>query len=289
VVVIIAGWCAYGWLRRADRTWWRATGIAASVPALLLTLWFGWSLLTFGLHGTFLTNSSVTSSDARQGNQLVKMTLNLVDTLVPHFARSLDTSLIAQRSPWGALRDWFFQCYQVNLPLAFGCGAWLAILYELRRMASSVSRSARAFWISFIIGIILLGTATHGQRDHWGLAHICLQALVIAGISFLAARWATLSKGWRLTLTFAAGFDFVAGILLHFGVQSLQFDRWFGPKGSLDELLASMSPAGQMNLVAKITHRVAFFADVTALPLALTMAALALVFTVAVLKARAAR
>src|SRR5204862_470951 len=85
----------------------------------------------------------------------VKIALNLRDTLVPHFLRSLDTSLIEQRSAWGWWRDWFFQCYQINLPLAFGSVAWLALLRELFRAARTAAPGARAFWFWFATAVVL--------------------------------------------------------------------------------------------------------------------------------------
>ena len=281
-IMLAIGWIVLGWPHRADPAWRRQTALAAAAGALVLATWFTWSLTMFGTHGTFLTNSSVTSADARQGNQLVKMALNLFDTLVPHFLRTLDRSLIAQTSAWGAFRDGFFQSYQVNLPLAFGSVAGIALAFELVRSAKDADRRVRTFWILLVAGVVLLGTASHGQRDHWGLAHICLQALVILGLTWLAARWDSLARPWQLALVVGAVFDFSFGIALHFGGQSFALERWLAPGRTFEATFATLSEPTRMNLLAKFTHRVPFVAEAVALPLGVILVILPLILALAV-------
>jgi len=55
-----------------------------------------------------------------------------VDTIVPHFLRPLDRSLIAQSSRMGYWQDWFFQLYQLK-PVFH---------VRLRRLACAPRRSA---------------------------------------------------------------------------------------------------------------------------------------------------
>ena len=288
-VALAIAWFALGWAKRRDAAWWRGTALAALAGALVLALWFGWSLATYGAHETLFSNSSATSADVRQGNQLGRIALNLRDTLVPHFLRGFDKSLVDQRSAWGGLRDWCFQCYQINLPLAFGSVAWLAVLRELVRAGRTVTVGVRAFWTWFATATVVLGVATVGQRDHWGLTHVCLQALVILGLAFLAARWTELGRAWRLALVAGAAVDFGFGIALQFGVQSYAFDRWFAAGHPPDETLKSYSEPAFMNLVAKIQHQLAFFSDVFAPPAALVLALLAGLLIIALMRARACR
>lgn len=286
-VVLVFLWLAFGWSRRGDRTWWRATALAAGAGALILTTWFGWSSATYGLRGTFLSNTSVTAEDVRQGSQIVKIGLNLFDTLVPHFLRSLDRSLIAQTSPWGWWRDCFFQCYQLNLPLAFGSVAWLALLREgWRAGREPTPERTRRFWIGGIAGVILLGVGTHGGRDHWGLAHICLQPLVLLGLAFLAARWKTLSQAWRLLLIAGATIDFMFGIALHFAVQNFALDRWLQPGASGLQVIASYNPLVANNAYTLATKHLDTFAETAAIPFSLALGALGLLFLLALAGAR---
>ncbi len=288
-VVLALAWLALGWRRRRDPSWWRTTFTAALVGALILAPWFVWSLAHYGAAGTFLSNSSVQSPDARTGNQLFKILLNLRDTLVPHFLRPLDGALIAQRNPWGAARDWFFQLYQLNLPLAFGSVAACALACELFRTVRAAAPAARRGWTLALAALVLLSVAVQGERDHWGLTHICLQSLVLLGLAFLAARWPTLGGRWRLAIIVGATFDFLAGIALHFAAQSFALDRWFAAAGADPAATyTGYNASAFMNLAAKIQHHLAFIADLTPFPPALALIFLAVILGVMIARARAA-
>lgn len=254
---------------------WRTTALLALLAALVLMTWFGWSLATYGAHTTLFSNSSVTSKDAQHGNQLLKIALNLRDTVVPHFLRTVDPSLIVQRSPWGFWRDWFFQLYQVNLLFVFGSVAWLALAVELIRgwLASTVA--LRRFWMLFAVGGIFLGVAVHGARDTWGLAHICLQTIVVLGLAFLAARWTQLARGWRLALIAGATVDLALGIALQFAAQSYLLDRWFAPGRASADTLTSYSEPALLNLGGKLRNHLSFFSDIFTVPPALVLVLLA--------------
>jgi hypothetical protein len=121
----------------------------------------------------------------------------------------------------------------------------------------------------------------HGARDTWGLAHICLQPLVLAGLAALAARVAFLSRGWRWLLVAGAVIDGVFGLVLHFGVQNLAWDRWFAPGRTYDEIFATYNRVAYMNVAAKVQHGLSFFADALAAPLPLVLVILAGVLTLA--------
>lgn len=287
VLLLAVAWFVLQRARWPAAAFWRQTALLGAIGGLLLATWFGWSLAVYGAHTTLLSNSSVTVKDVQAGNQLLKIALNLRDTLVPHFLRPLDGALIAQQSRWGYWHDWFFQLYQLNLAFVFGSVAWLVLLRELGRGWPAAAPRSRWFWAIFSGGVILLGVAVHGARDHWGLAHICLQAIVVLGLAYLAARWATLGRRWRIALVAGATLDFFLGLALHFAVQSYAFDRWFTPGRPYGEVLKSYSESSLMNSVAKYIHRLGFFSDVYPLPAALVLALLAGILTLAV--ARAAR
>jgi hypothetical protein len=264
----------------------RQTAFLALLAALMLATWFGWSLATYGPHTTLLSNSSVTSKDAQHGNQLLKIALNLRDTVVPHFFRTFDASLIAQRSPWGWWRDWFFQLYQVNLIFVFGSVAWLALGLELVRRWRASAPAARGFWAFFAGGGILLGVASIGDRDSWGLAHVCLQTIVVLGLAVLAARWTKLARGWRLALVVGATADLLLGIALQFGAQSYALDRWLAPGRDSADTLTSYNEGALLNLGGKIRNHLAFFTDVYPAPPALVLALLAAILMLALVRVR---
>ena len=287
-VVLALAWLVLGWPQRRNFQWWRTTVVTAAVGGAILATWFTWSLAHYGPAGTFLSNSSVTTADVRQGPPLLKILLNLRDTLVPHFLRPLDPALIVQKNSWGTVRDWCFQLYQLNLPLACGSVASLALLSELIRTARTTPPATRTGWALALTGVVLLSVAVHGERDHWGLTHICLQSLVLLALSFLAARWSALSRPWRLALIAGATVDFVAGVALHFAVQNFAPDRWFAPAGNPYATYKGYNESAFMNLAAKIQHQLAFVADRSHVPPALALALLAAILALMLTRARAA-
>ncbi len=266
VVLLAAAWIGLNRAHWRERPWWRQTVQLALIGGLILATWFGWSLAVYGVDTTLFSNSSVAVPEARQGSQLLKIALNLRDTVVPHFLRTVDPALIAQHSSWGYWRDWFFQLYQVNLLFVFGSVAWLVLAVKLVRDSRTVSPRTWGFWLWFSGGAILLGIAVHGARDHWGLAHICLQALIVLGLAFLAARWPVLGRGWQLALVAGAAADFGLGIMLQFAAESQTPDL---------ALVLGRVPAGtpssynwnaDMNLAGKLQHGLGFFSDAWAGP-----------------------
>lgn len=285
-VILAVSWAAYGRSKYRKLSWWRATGALAFVGALVLATWFAWAFAVYGVGGTFLTNTSVTEQASTRSAQLLVMALNLRDTLVPHFLRTVDSSFLAQRSPWGWWRDWFFQLYQVNFFFAFGSVVWAAIIALIARDWRSASKECRLFWTAFVTGGMFLGVVVHGARDTWGLAHICLQPLVLLGLAFLAARWASLSLGWRRALLAGAALDFMLGIALHFGTQSYLLDRWLTPNQPVPESLLSYSQFATMNLRAKLQNHWVFLGDIFAAHTTTVLIALGALLLRALIRAR---
>ncbi len=288
-VVIAGAWIVRGAGRRFEAPWWRETATAFATGTAVLAAWFGWALAAYGVRGTFLTNTSVTETAPSVGAQLTVSGLNIRDSLVPHFLRTTDSGFIAQSSPWGWWRDWFFQLYQLNLFFAFGCAAWLVILVVLVRGGQETPAGKRLGWIAALSATVVLGIGVHGARDTWGITHICLQPLVLAGLALLAAWWETLGCGWRRLIVAGAALDFVCGIALHFGVQSFLLDQWHAPGRTSAQTLASYTPIAQLNLRAKLQGQWTFFGDAFAAHEAAILALLALVLALALYRAKRRR
>lgn len=281
---------ALGWLIWRPQGWstaayLRVTTGAVVAAGLFLATWFGWAIATYGVAGTLGTNTSVTTVASDTGGQLMRVILNLRDTLVPHFLRAPDPALIAQTSPWGYARDWFFQCYQLNLPLACGSVGWLVILRELGRQWTGTAAVNRRFWVFFVAIVLVLGVAAHGARDLWGLTHICLHGLVLLGVVVLAARWPALGRGWRLAAIGGATLDLVAGIGLHFAVQNHALDRWLTPERTAFEIMASYNPQTLKNLIGLMVNRLDTFHNAFAPSGPVTVGLLGVVFAAALWRA----
>lgn len=287
-VVFAVAWLVFGWPRRREAGWRRSTGFATAAGALVLALWFGWAVAVYGWQNTFLSNTTVTDLAPTALGQLHVVVLNLRDTLMPLFLRANDLSDFAQRNPWGWWRDFFFQLYQSNLFFAFGSTAWIVLLTTLARVWQNTACRARIFWAALVAGIVVLGVGVHGARSTWGLAHICLQPLVLIGLAFLAARWDSLAIGWRRTLIAGATLDFSAGIALQAGAQSGLLDRWFAPERPVVDSLLTYSEFAQVNLRAKLANHWVFLGDNLSPHVALVVLALAILLGLALFRSRRA-
>lgn len=285
-VVLAAAWSALGWSRRADPAWWRLTGAAALAGALVLATWFGWAFATYGAHGTLATNTSVVDQAATAPEQLQRIALNLRDTLVPPFLRSVDFNVFAQRSTWGAWRDWFFLLYQRNVFFAVGSVGAIIALIALFQRARAATPRVRGFWIWFIGATVVLGVGVHGSRDIWGNTGVCLQPLVLLGVVLLAAHWENLGRGGRLALIIGTGTDAVGGVLLQFGAQSYLIDRWFTPGRTAGDVFMSYSEFSLMNLRAKHQLDLRFFGETLPVSPGLVLAFLGVLLAFALVRAR---
>src|SRR5262249_51646776 len=159
-------------------------------------------------------------------------------TLVPHFARpgvAEMAPLLAETDGYSYWRDYWFPPYQGNLTIAMGLiggfvAAWCLTSMVLRRrgktgitdaVRTSVRRRGAWFWWILVVVATLLGIAVHGSLDRLGVAHICLQPLVLLGVAAVAANFARFAPALRVLIVLGAIVDFALGILLHFYVQSL--------------------------------------------------------------------
>ncbi len=261
IILLALAWLLAARTHGRERGWWTTTSLAALCGAALLALWFGWAMTIYGPGTTALANSSVRGAAPGIGAQAGRVLLNLWDTVIPHFLRPLEQSLIAQTNAWGHWRDWWFQLYQLNLYFGFGSVAGAAIIYLLIREGKSAPSARSRAWVGYITGAIVLGVAVNGSRDEWGLLHICLQPLVLLGLAFLAARWDRFTPRWQRLLVIGAGVDLLLGIGLQFACESYILDRWLTPGRPAAVWLVSYNENATMNLEGKLEHHLVFWAD----------------------------
>jgi len=200
---------------------WRQTLLIGLACGFVLFTWFGWATVNFGLIETFFSNSSVTyAKDITFGENIWKIVANIFNTLVPHPLRG--PAAIENYHPGNLFyyfRDYFFYLYQVSLFPAFGALSGIVLLLHFRpELWKSIRTSScwRSVWVLWSLIVVVLGIAVHGAYDQIGLAHICLQPFIFAGIVLLAAIFENLSKRLKITLFFGLAFDYLLGIALHF-------------------------------------------------------------------------
>ena len=193
--------------------------------APLFALWFGWAIANYGIHGTFMSNTSVVDAGpADPGWQILKIFLNVRNTLVPHPFRTVSYDLIARVKGWAWFRDYFFLIVQVNLPAMLGTGGAfalaLALFHGRRSWRATTGIYCPASVIPMTMACVVLGVAVVGGFDAWGLGHICLLPLVIVGLAVLAGKIDCVGRAGLLILGVGLGWDAVVNVGLHYWLQA---------------------------------------------------------------------
>jgi hypothetical protein len=195
--------------------WRELAAIAASGGALLLA-WFGWTVAAFGVRGTFMAavNTSVAYGGKDENGYLLKFLANLFDSAVPHVLRS--SSLMHdfdQPSALGYLRDNSFAVYQSNLIFAMGVFGGPLVVWFLVRAWRAPCGARRNFWAALIAFTVTVGLLVVGERDHYGVGHLTLLAMLALGLTLLAARF---RSARRVAILIVAGcaIDFSLGVFL---------------------------------------------------------------------------
>ncbi len=263
VVILGAVWC---WRRRAGWTrqaFWREAIPPLAVTIILLSTWFMWATWNYG-SATFLSNTTVTVGKGLSlSHQLAQKALNLFITLVPHPLRPADYIFVQQTSALSWWRDYFFNIYQTNLPLACGSGSLIA-------MGALVWRQRRAlsvFWGGFILAAVLLNTLLIAGPDRWGTVHVCLQPVVLIALAWLAAGLPTLGRALKVILSVGLAVDFILGIALHFWVQHLVFSPHLFANHGGQQLIDLHGYATWNNFLAKISLHLGFLGDIAPPPI----------------------
>ncbi len=210
------------WRRQPRRV--GAVLAVVGLPALLLLTWFGWSLGTFGVEGTFLANSTAEGFGPRGWREdLLTIAGNVVDTLRP--------SLFDSSPGQTALRvvtDRSFMLYQVNLFFGIGSIASLVAVGLLGRGFRTpwpAALGTKVAVASFLVWIIVAGVGVHGARQTTGLAFIALQPLIYTVVALVVGQMAILPVWVRRLFLVGLTIDFVAGVVLQVFMQS-QMATW---------------------------------------------------------------
>jgi hypothetical protein len=254
---------------RRRRRWRELAGLSVASGAVLAT-WFGWSLATYGPAATFASNTSVAQSSKLSADANIrKIGTNLVNTIVPEpfrsEARRVMETLFHQDDPRGFVRDYTFVLYQENLVVAMGCVGGILVLYLLFRSARSASpavRRDRAFWYPLAATVLVLGIATVGSKLDLGLAHVCLQPIVLIGVVFAATALPSLPRRVQAIALAGALVDFLVGILLHFDLQHRVFEMAPDATGRMVvRNTAGLSMAAAFNWKEKAVRGLVFWGD----------------------------
>ena len=260
------------WPDRVARACMAAVAFGFAQVIVLLP-WLGFSWATFGLRGTLATNTAVTDAAGKTLTEnLSKIALNCFDTLVPHFLRErppLIANLMAQPNGSAAMRDWWFAPLQVNFPMAIGTvtqvvATGIAVWLLASSRSSRESWGRNVFWAWLFGAGFVLGVAVVGDRDSIGLAHICLQPLILIAATVSATAIARLPWPVRALALVGLAWDYLVGVVLQFWLEHLPVEAFVfvQPDGSRTVgNLFGINGAAIDNAAVKQTYALAFLGD----------------------------
>lgn len=252
-----------------------------AVAIAVVAPWVLWSLRTYGAAITFGGNTSAEGYASRSAVANVAMVIgNIWNTFVPHQLRTVDYSVLGNNERWSTLRDDFFFLYQTNALFMLGSAGALALGYTLWQRKPSPRDQEVRFWIGFAGTALVLGLASNGAPDMFGLAHISLQPLALIVLAALAGSWALWPKELRLIVLGGLLFDLIFGVGLQVLVQSRIFEeQHLAEPGLMANVLNPTSNAAAANWMEKIRRPIPFLADLLMpvnWPLAILLATAAL-------------
>lgn len=259
---------------------WRRMAVVACGGLAVLATWFGWSLWNYGLHRTLLSNTTTTDF-AGAGTWLRAFFGNVWFTLVPQSPWRLnDWMIFGSTDPIAIARDYYFMIYQANFLWAIGSGAWFAVLWLVvqgwrrKDLAATpgVPLAAWTGWALLVFGLSMASTPLQG----WGVAHACLQPLVMLALVLLAARFERLPPLLRSALLLTTVVDFLLGSALHLAVEHRDYRPQWLPGQSLARVATDENINMRINVQYKLLHGLDFFGDRVQVPALLVAGLLAL-------------
>jgi hypothetical protein len=259
---IIALGFAWLWCTRKNwpaAAWRRETLWGAAWSGLLLSTWFGWAGHHYGPASLVQATSTVGRAQATTWSGWIAMAAgNFGHTFVPNWNSSLWRTFLLQPDPWSRVRDVWFCLYQQTLPLACGLGGLPVLVWLLLRRSSP---AGSVFWALTVSLAVIIGTAAVGNPVDLGVAHVCLEPLVLLALAWMAAESDRLPRWLGFIWGFGLAVDLVLGVILHFGVQSFLLEGWSYPGLGTTELAGLSVSTVMINLHGRIYLQQSFLFD----------------------------
>jgi hypothetical protein len=246
------------------RRWpfWEAIVSGTAVAALLST-WFIWSILHFGAHSTFFSNTTATGTAAMSAtDNLHRVLYNLYTSLIPHPFHSVDDLQYTHLGSWSQVNDYYFMMSQTTLPMMAGIAGGLIAVGLIVHAMFKQHGPAKRFFIFFLIFTYVVGIAVNPDRSAYGGAQVTLQSLALMAVTLVAASLPAIGPMVFRLLLLGTLLDYCLGILLQFHLESTVYQTAIGRGGQIliraDPVLGN-SKAGEYH--AKLMAGYLFWGD----------------------------
>jgi hypothetical protein len=228
-------------------------------------------LYAYGWKQTLGSNTTVTGAQEYSllGN-LKKIVENHFVTMVPFPLRgpyTIDPTYDPKVPPRGLafLRDWCFCIYQTSFPAMLGLGGLIVVTWLLVKLCIRPPqdrwRHRYVFWIGFVITVTILGIALVGSVEFFGIAHICLQPVVLVGLTFAAVGLPHVPPVVRGIALLGLLVDATLGILLHFHLLHGDFEMTVVRDQPVPRAHIEMGILALRNGWVKFIYKVTFLGD----------------------------
>lgn len=254
-------WLLNSKLREVGSGYGREALIGSGIALALALTWFGWAASSYGIGYSIHATSTVSHAPITSawGHVMIAVA-NVRHTILPDLDSPILGALMQQPHVTSRLRDFAFCLYQQNLLVALGLSNVLLIGWLLARQRGNYGRQ-ELHWLVSVVLIVAVGATVHTWPVDLGLTHICLQALVLMGVAWLATKASTFGFGAKAFWGAGLAVDWFCGIFLHFGIMSLLLPRWLAPGNTDSTLIWHFSGAVITNFNAKRRLAEPFLAD----------------------------
>lgn len=255
-VALGSAWLATTYPYASRARYWREAACGLAAGLALVSIWVFWAARVYGWSALWGETSTARDSTAHTlALFLQDFSANLWHTFVPAVESPVRDWIMQQSSFWGRLRDASFSLYQQTLTLGVGIGGLVLLAFAAKKIPAH--RSALLFWSVLVALVIPLSIASHASVVDMGMAHVCLQPLVLIGTTFAAAAlMRTTLSIFRISIA-VLSIDLLLGIVLHIMVERL----WIPPWGSPVEIINTLSEFSRMNYYGRLSTNSPYLAD----------------------------
>jgi len=255
----------------------------------VLSVWFPWSLATYGLTDTFLSNTTATSAEIHNFYQnFIILFKNIAFTIFPHPFFGVENSYSYTLGSEVAVYDFslskgllknIFDFSIENLPSLSRCRDYFFLIYQSTFLASIGSVTSlflilcffrknnrivyRRQWLVFVGVTLFFGILVNPYECMYGVAHVCLQPLVL--LMLVLAAGMPLGRLSAALLFLGCVVDYFLGLFLHFLILSFSPVRIMETAQaaglSLVDLMSSIGPVFVTNFLEKQHLNLHFVGD----------------------------
>lgn len=258
-VALGLAWLAATYRHATHAGYWREIGRGMVVGLALVSVWIVWAATNYGPSALWSETSTARDYTAHSLALFMReFSANLWHTFVPAAESQTRDWIMNQSSVWGRLRDASFSLYQQTLPLGVGLGGLVLLVFAYSSLPGR--RTALRFWSALVGLVIPLSIASHASVVDMGMAHICLQPLVLLGTTFAAAAFLRTTTNLVRIASAALTTDLLLGIGLQIMIERFWIPPWTSPR----EIVETLSVVARMNYHARTLIGSPYLADLFA-------------------------